>query len=174
MVKNFGISEANLKAGRVWTLITGSFSQMDPMHCLVNLIGLWFVTPSVIALTGVSAFLALYLTGGVVSGLASTWYKHYRHRNPTDITLGSSGAIYSCLAFYGTVFPTTTFLLFFIIPMPAWALLGGLTAYEGYTLISNTMGRNDSAGHLGGLLTGIAAGWAVRSGKLRRFIRPRF
>jgi hypothetical protein len=51
-----------------------------------------------------------------------------------------SGAIYTTLgepsgpflfpelivvAFYGALFPTSTILLFFIIPMPVWAAIGG-------------------------------------------------
>jgi membrane associated rhomboid family serine protease len=41
---------------------------------------------------------------------------------------GASGAIYASLAFYGALFPNTTFLLFFIVPMPAWVMIGGIFA----------------------------------------------
>ncbi len=33
---------------------------------------------------------------------------------------GASGAVYSLLAFYAACFPRSTFLLFFVVPVPAW------------------------------------------------------
>jgi membrane associated rhomboid family serine protease len=41
---------------------------------------------------------------------------------------GASGAIYATLAFFGGLFPTQKFLFFFVIPMPAWFLIGGIFA----------------------------------------------
>jgi membrane associated rhomboid family serine protease len=38
------------------------------------------------------------------------------------------GAIYSCLSAFATMFPNARFLMFFIVPMPAWAAVGGIFA----------------------------------------------
>lgn len=47
MFKNFILSEFNIKAGRLWTLVTSSFSQMDSGHIFFNLLGLYFMAPAV-------------------------------------------------------------------------------------------------------------------------------
>jgi membrane associated rhomboid family serine protease len=39
-----------------------------------------------------------------------------------------SGAIYAALSYYATIFPTQQFLLFFVVPVPAWAAVGGIFA----------------------------------------------
>lgn len=39
---------------------------------------------------------------------------------------GASGAIYACLAFFGTIFPQATFLIFFVVPAKAWMVVAGL------------------------------------------------
>lgn len=83
-----------------------------------------------LSLIGPARFIGLYLGGGLFSGLCSLAYQHKNRGNSTrpSGSEGASGAIYTCLAFYGTVFPRNTFLLFFVIPMPAWALVGGIFA----------------------------------------------
>ncbi len=70
--------------------------------------------------------------------------------------------------------PRATFLLFGIVPMPAWAFVGGVFLFDSYSAMSE-MVRNlstallnsrlihrylqrkgtDTAGHVGGLLAGI-------------------
>lgn len=47
MYKNLVTSEANIKAGRIWTLITSAFSQRGDSHMLMNGMGLYFVGPAV-------------------------------------------------------------------------------------------------------------------------------
>jgi rhomboid-like protein len=76
------------------------------------------------------------------------------------------------LAFYGAIFPKTTFLLFFVLPMPAWALIGGMFAYDAYSAVTNPGSGTDSAGHVGGIVAGLAAAaWARRRGLGGRFGR---
>ena len=46
MMKNFVLNEPNIMAGRLWTLITSSFSHSGGQHILVNCLGLYFVAPA--------------------------------------------------------------------------------------------------------------------------------
>lgn len=72
-------------------------------------------------------FLSLYLAGGVFTSIASlAWQSSGMSR--LHASQGASGAIYATLAFYAMVFPKSTILLFFIIPMPAWVAVAGFMA----------------------------------------------
>lgn len=81
-------------------------------------------------LLGAFNFLGLYIGGGLVAGICSLAYQTFNTNKSRRIggSEGASGAIYACLAFYGTIFPQATFLLFFIIPARAWMVVGGLFA----------------------------------------------
>ncbi|RSH93830.1 hypothetical protein EHS25_006479 [Saitozyma podzolica] len=170
LTKNFILNENNIMAGRIWTLLTACFSHSSGSHIFVNCLGLYFIAPAAAALVGSSAFLGLYLAGGVLASLMSlSW-----HRLRGDRWRGSegaSGAIYASLAFYAALFPNTTFLLFFVVPMPAWAMVGGIFAYDAYSAIFRPESGTDSAGHVGGILAGLGAAMMVRRRGPRAFRR---
>lgn len=48
------------------------------------------------------------------------------------------GAIYSCLSAFATMFPNAKFLMFFIVPMPAWAAVGGIFAVSVMKAVDRT------------------------------------
>ena len=52
--------------------------------------------------------------------------------------------------------PSSTIYLFFAIPIPAWACIGGLFAWEWYIAhFPSPRSHTDSVGHVGGLLAGV-------------------
>ncbi|WOO81320.1 Rhomboid protein 1, mitochondrial [Vanrija pseudolonga] len=169
MTKNFVLSEMNILQGRIWTLITSCFSHQNSTHILFNMLSLYFIAPSVAGLIGTSAFLGLYLGGGIVSSLISLAAKRYY--GDKNGTVGASGAVLATLAFFGTIFPRSTFLVFFIVPMPAWALIGGMLAWDLYGTLSHRQTRIDSAGHVGGILAGVLYALRVRRRGVSRGIR---
>lgn len=73
------------------------------------------------------------------------------------------------IAFYGALFPTQQFLLFFVLPLPAWAMIGGIFAYDAYGAIFRPGSGTDSAGHVGGILAGLGAALLVRRRGFRGF-----
>ncbi|KAL1411013.1 hypothetical protein Q8F55_001958 [Vanrija albida] len=160
MTKNFVLSDMNIFQGRLWTLITSCFSHNTSQHIFFNMLSLYFIAPTVAGVIGTSAFLGLYLGGGMVSSLISlAWRRYEGDRNGS---VGASGAVLATLAFFGTLFPRSTFLVFFIVPMPAWALIGGMFAYDLYGTLSHRQTRVDSAGHVGGILAGVFYALRVR------------
>lgn len=154
MLKNFILNVPNMQAGRVWVLITSCFSHMTAAHILVNSIGLWFAGPAVASILGTSGYLLFYLGSGIFSALTSLWWQS-RKPGRTFGSEGASGAIYGCMAFFGTMFPRSTFLLFFVVPMPAWALLSGVFAWDLWQTLYNPASRVDGAGHIGGIIAGV-------------------
>lgn len=169
MFQNFILNEVNIRAGRVWTLVTSAFSHMSGSHIFFNCLSLYFVGPACAGLLGASSFIGLYLFGGLVSAISSLAYQHFTPGRKVGGSEGASGAIYATLAFYGTIFPRATFLLFFVVPMPAWALVGGLFAWDFYQAMTGQQSRTDSAGHAGGIAAGVFAGLLMR-----RRIMPRW
>ena len=56
---------------------------------------------------------------------------------------GASGAIYSVISFLACVAPTTSFLLFGIVPMPAWLFVSGIFVYDSYRTVQQTVSRTN-------------------------------
>jgi membrane associated rhomboid family serine protease len=47
MWKNFILCMPNITEGRIWTLVTSTFSQMSTAHIFFNMLGLYFMAPAV-------------------------------------------------------------------------------------------------------------------------------
>ncbi|KAH0839677.1 hypothetical protein J3R83DRAFT_598 [Lanmaoa asiatica] len=136
MLDNFRVDMRNVTSGRIWTLLTSCFSHMDTTHALFNGLTFYFMAPSVMQLLGNRHFLGLYFLGGISASLASLGWNHfYRHENISS--LGASGAIMATIALYSCAFPRNTFLIFFVIPCPAWVFLPGVLVYDGWRSFSD-------------------------------------
>jgi hypothetical protein len=54
-------------------------------------------------------------------------------RPPVDIpALGASGSAMACTVLFACLFPHSQFLLYFVIPVPAWLCAMGLVGYDAY------------------------------------------
>jgi rhomboid-like protein len=101
------------------------------------------------------------------------------------------------------MFPQTQFLLFFVVPMPAWLFAGGIfavsplllhihscccpstiyivkdhntradTQYDLFGALYRPNSTTDSAGHLGGIVAGLGAAMLFRKGRFPRGPRLR-
>ncbi|KZT33732.1 rhomboid-domain-containing protein [Sistotremastrum suecicum HHB10207 ss-3] len=153
MSENFLLHPTNLRQGRFWVLLTSSFSHEGVGHILINAFTFFFLGPPTIGILGNSAFLALYLGGGLFSASASAiWHRMKGHWNYASH--GASGAIYSVMSFFAFVAPNATFLLFGIVPVPAWAMVAGVFAYDTYGAYTEKKSGTDEAAHIGGLVAG--------------------
>ncbi|OAJ40126.1 hypothetical protein BDEG_23893 [Batrachochytrium dendrobatidis JEL423] len=186
MVDHFTVSAKGLfQEHRLWTAMTCCFSHSDLLHFGMNMFVLYsFIQPVVLSL-GVSTFIGLYLVSGIGSSLASALHIAYRQSvrdqkrrdhpysqwaapTPNYNSMGASGCISGLLSYFVLRYPTSQILLFFVLPMPAWAIGGAAVAYDIYRTATDTGGQVDGAGHLGGALVGIL--WFLaraRSGRVR-------
>ncbi|KAJ3521380.1 hypothetical protein NM688_g9023 [Phlebia brevispora] len=155
MRDNFTTSMENFRAGRLWTLVTACFSHELTGHLFVNAFTFYFMAPPVLGALGNLGFLGLYLGGGIISSFVSLWW-HARMNHPDMHSHGASGAIYSVVTFFACAAPRTTFYLFAIVPVPAWLCVSGLFAWDAYSAVTDKRIQTDSAGHVGGVLAGIA------------------
>jgi len=155
MFQHFTTSAWNVNNGRVWTLITSSFSQRDVGHLLFNGVSYYFTVPVILSALGNTGFLALYLGAGLVASVSSLWWHSSVKKNPRFSSLGASGALYGVLSFFACLAPRATFLIFGIVPCPAWLCISGVFIWDGYSALTGSRQGTDTAGHIGGLLGGI-------------------
>ncbi|KAH9951792.1 hypothetical protein B0H21DRAFT_684670 [Amylocystis lapponica] len=156
MRNNFTASMHNVSAGRIWTLLTSAFSHEGTAHILMNAFTLYFMAPAVMAMLGNTAFLSLYLGGGLTASLGSLWWHNNVKKQPQYASHGASGAIYAVISFFACVMPRAQFYFFAVLPIPAWAFVGGVFLWDGYSALQDQRGTTDTAGHIGGLLAGMA------------------
>ncbi|SCV72251.1 BQ2448_4945 [Microbotryum intermedium] len=164
---NFTTSWRNITQGRVWCLLTSCFSHEGTGHILMNLLSLYFMGPPVMMMLGNVGFLSLYLFSGAVASLTSLLFSRLTLPLPQSLAYsahGASGAIYGCLSFFAAAYPRTTFLLFFVVPVPAWACVAGILGWDLYGALGRRGGTTDSAGHVGGVLAGLMWFALVRRG----------
>ncbi|QDZ25160.1 rhomboid domain-containing protein [Chloropicon primus] len=170
MLKHFACSTEALRNLRPWTLVTSMFSQFDFSHFAVNMLGLYFWGRDVGQLLGGKKLLGLYLAGGLAGAavqlaLDYSNQKEYRWGQPRErYCLGASAAVNSMVTLNILLFPKSTVLLYFFIPVPA-ALLGGLFLARDFSGLYDSNSGTSHAGHLGGAAVGFLY-WLLR---FRRF-----
>ncbi|RKP09556.1 hypothetical protein THASP1DRAFT_2006, partial [Thamnocephalis sphaerospora] len=140
MARNFMTSSDNVLEGhRWWTLLTASFSHSNLIHFGVNMMVLWSFGPVMAGLLGTSRFLTLYLTSGLTASISSIAYYRWLDTQrswmepPRAVaSQGASGALLGVATVFTLLFPTSKFLIFFVLPVPAWLALLGVAGNDLY------------------------------------------
>jgi membrane associated rhomboid family serine protease len=141
-----------LDDGHVWQLLTGPLLHGRVLHLLVNLMSFWFFGRMVEERLGTKRYLQFCALAALTASLAYLAWAVFRG----DIVamVGASGAAMGLLVLAAFWYPTTTILLFFILPLPLWVaavllvLLDLVMAFEATGDVANTA-------HLGGALFGF-------------------
>jgi len=148
-------------AGRSITLLTSTFSHADPLHLILNMLGLYSFGLPLHYLLGQELFFAFYLSAGVISTTVSQLYRYllFNLTRRTSLiasgSLGASGAVLALIPLFAHYFPNANLSLIFLptIPIPinyavpAMASLDVTGLVLGWRLI-------DHAAHLGGMSFG--------------------
>lgn len=135
-----------------WTIFTYMFTHQAFFHILANMVTLYFYGSFVNRIAGVRTFLLIYLVGGLVGGLFVLLLS-----SPASFTIGASGAIFALGGALAVMTPKLKVFIFPIpAPMPLWVAI-----LIGFLVLAIIPGVSWQ-GHLGGLLTGLAAGWILR------------
>jgi membrane associated rhomboid family serine protease len=118
---------------------------------------------------GGKKLLTIYVLGGISGSLVHVAYENlYKRsgarRNSDTPALGASGSVMSIGMLYACMFPTSTVLIWGIIPVPALVLFGGYFIYDLYNSLSGRRGSTSHSGHVGGALFGLL----YYFGKIRR------
>ncbi|KAG0702683.1 Presenilins-associated rhomboid-like protein, mitochondrial [Chionoecetes opilio] len=137
-----------------WPMFFSTFSHFAFIHFGLNMYVLHSFSSGVGRCLGKEQFLAMYLSGGVVSSLASHAFKVAR-RCPGP-SLGASGAIMALLGYFCTVYPDAQLGIVFI-PGLNFSADSAIKAIMCLDAAGMAMGWRmfDHAAHLGGALFGL-------------------
>lgn len=142
-----------IAAGEWWRLLSAGFVHYGLLHLGMNMWAVWVLAPLAERLYGRGAFLVLYLLGAIGCSCASMLMK------PETFSAGASGAVFATM---GGIF---VFFLLHRREMPP-GMFAATMKWIGWLLGINlvlglTNPNIDNAGHFGGLVAGIAAGWCL-------------
>ena len=142
------------KEGGWWRLLASAFLHYGVVHVAFNMWALADAGRLVERLYGSAAFLALYLFSGLTGSFASLLWSADR-----VVSVGASGAVFGV---YGAL---VAFLVAQRGSVPAIVLKGLATSasiFISYVLVFGALQKGiDNAAHVGGLLGGIMAGFAL-------------
>ncbi len=144
------------RALQPWRLITYQFLH-DPgfvWHIFFNMLGLFFLGPTLERHWGSRRFLPFYLGCGVAGGLFYYFLVAVRFL-PAGIMVGASGSILGMLAACAILFPHfVVFILLFPVPIRIAAV--GLTAVYLVAILTKGSNAGGDAAHLAGMAAGAA------------------
>ena len=141
-----------IAAGEYWRLFTSMFLHIGVMHLAFNGYALFVVGTELERLVGPGRFLAIYLLSGLFGSLAS--YALSAH-----LAAGASGAV------FGIVGALAAFFLVHREKFGAWGIRR--LAQIGFVILLNLVwgfrpgSGIDNYAHVGGLVAGLALGWAL-------------
>jgi len=141
---------------QIWRLVTYQFLH-DPtgfFHILFNMLGLYFLGPTLERYWGGKRFLGFYLGCGIAGGLFYLFLVAVGFL-PGSYMVGASGAILGLLAACAILFPHfIVFFLFFPVPIRVAAII--LTGIYVVTLATRGGNAGGDAAHLAGMAAGAA------------------
>lgn len=143
-----------LLRGEWWRLLSSTVLHAGLIHLGFNLWALWAAGRFAERIFGNLSFAALYLLSALGGSLLSTAF------HPLAVSVGASGAIFGV---YGALL---AFVLTHRGVFPPEVLRRQRNSLVAFVLYNVAFGladpRIDLAGHAGGLVTGMAAGWLLR------------
>jgi membrane associated rhomboid family serine protease len=141
---------------QVWRLVTYQFlhDPTDIWHILVNMLGLFFLGPTLERHWGGKKFLIFYLGCGVAGGLFYTLLValHFLQAGPM---VGASGSILGLLAACAILFPHFMVIIL-IFPVPIRVAAIGFTFIYLILVLTRAENAGGHAAHLAGMAAGAA------------------
>ena len=136
--------------GEQWRLLACCFLHIGVMHLLLNMYALVFIGLLLEPYLGKARFLAVYLLTGIAASVASLWW------HDITISAGASGAIFGLYGVFLALLTTNV-----IDKETRKPLLSSIGVFVVFNLFSGLQGGVDNAAHIGGLISGIIAGYAL-------------
>ena len=145
-----GINSATISS-QPWTIVSAMFIHDGIYHILFNMFTLYFFGMYVLALVGETRFFLVYFIGGIVGNAL------FMLLAPNTIAVGASGAIFALGGVLVVLVPRLKVMIF-PIPVPVDLWISILLSFLVLIFFTGIAWQ----AHLGGLLTGLAAGYIFR------------
>jgi rhomboid protease GluP len=143
----------DIQNGQWWRLVTATFLHVHLLHLFFNVTSLWSVGVYLEETLGRAKTLALYLLLAVLSSSFSLWW--HTHDGGVGNSVGASGAICGLIGIaIGFSLRHRNAARHLRGHYLGWALWILALAFSGWNI--------DNAGHIGGLVPGVALGFIVR------------
>jgi membrane associated rhomboid family serine protease len=142
------------RAMQLWRLITYQFlhAPYSIWHIMLNMLGLFFLGPTLERHWGSKKFLPFYLGCGIAGALLYFFLVAVRFL-PAEQMVGASGAILGMLAACAILFPHfVVIFLFFPVPIRIAAIV--LTAIYILAVLTRSANAGGDAAHLAGMAAG--------------------
>lgn len=136
-------------AGEGWRLLTACFLHIGVLHLFMNMYALLYIGILLEPFLGKARFITAYLMSGLTGSLLSLWW------HDATISAGASGAIFGMEGLFLALLTTDL-----IDKNVRKDLLSSTISFVGFNLAFGLIGMIDNAGHIGGLLGGLAIGYA--------------
>jgi rhomboid protease GluP len=138
--------------GQPWRLVTAMFLHFGVIHIGMNMVCLYQVS-IVERVLGRAEYLALYLSAGLVGGLASL------AMHPVSVSAGASGAVFGMFGAFAAAMVARRKR----VDPGAWKrTMRSLGMFFGINLVFGLSQRSiDLAAHVGGLAAGFAGGFVL-------------
>jgi membrane associated rhomboid family serine protease/Flp pilus assembly protein TadD len=135
-----------------WRMLTANYVHIGILHILLNMWCLWNLGLLAERVFSRRNYLVIYTLCGLAGSVNSLWW------HPLSVDAGASGAIFGLAGALITVL----YLGNFAMPRAALRpILKSLVTFAFYNLVIGAVwGRIDNAGHIGGLVMGLAVGAA--------------
>jgi len=159
VVTEFGVG----RSGHIWGILSAMFLHDGIYHILGNMLMLYIYGAYLSHIISEAKILALYFIGGLIgNGLFLLIAPSY------SFAVGASGAIFALGGALAVMRPRVK-IMFFFVPMDMWVyiLISGIILGIIPALTQSDIGWQ---AHIGGLVTGLAAGWYFRRGERNRGI----
>ncbi len=140
-------------SGEWWRLVTAVFLHAGVVHLAFNMLALWFLGSAMEQALGTRRFLLLYLVSGLAGSAGAILLT-----DPFAYTVGASGAIFGTMG-------ALIVLEYLATGTLAGQAMGLLVVNLAITF---TIPSISKGGHLGGLVGGVAAGYALMRLERRR------
>jgi membrane associated rhomboid family serine protease len=124
--------------GRVWTLATGVFLQINFLGLLLHMMVLWMFVPTLDRFWGTSRFyrfVAITSLAGTIAGCGVGFLLGLSPMDPRGLICGLDPFIYASIVAFGIVYARQPVQFFGVLPLTGRQLMYGILAFLAFSVL---------------------------------------